>query len=1037
MPGRAAGPLLPLSLPACLLRPCLPSDRTRQTLPAIAQPAFRTTARTHRACIAPTLARPVRRVCYVTKAVLLGLARGPVRIYPAQVGRTLRHSACDHERERPSVSHLLPPTHHHHHHHLLNHHRRRALLTTGHPASPHPITQRAGIRGNAEPLPGMPAITLINDTLLPLHIALKQVSPLYYQNNVPPHSSATFHPGKVFFTVEARIARVTHEGAPSDNAYTHWDTYVPIVAVSLVGISLGAGAVYIASTAVAAGSIAATTAALSADAAASVPTLRRLYKYAQKGQRVVQIGQVIGIGGGAATASHAANHSDKKKAKSRSKLLQSISSSVHGGESQPGNGTQPISPDPPGSSSEVAATPQDPEQGSVNQKRNYAEKITVRALRGLLEGSVLKSYGWYTNRDRTLRIVGGPRAAEVDGYLVVETDTFEPFRVIDEEGRTVITGNETGPEDMLTPKELSESTSEKTDGPGEKELLTTKDSGSHPSDSGLQKLETGNDEKKTESIAPPTGEEKGKTGPEAKDSTKSSPDLAGSNPVSEARDAEGAVPLPTGGDMSAYLGTSPQNGHSPTTPPPWQKRVAEATAAAGGAMAEWKAYVQKQAEAKWSEHKAKQSNAQAQKQTDYIALEQGQQQPQERTQVDQNAQLEPIDKAEPAHVAGRSDGPETDKNSKAVDGLADQVNGVSISPAAAKTPGTKKGDESSDDEIPPEILAASVRDAHAAQASGDWEPHHHLLIHDHSASSSSENEDDHASNSFGKPFAEEPGPIKPNTKASNKQPEHDGKTEPSQPPPLPSNHPGDSKRSSKEVKKARGYGYPSLNSRLRQPSEHHTSEDERAYAEASQMYDMPPSLYHEPTPLEKLSEMGYGYHQAREALDNAGGDLHLALERLLSSHPAPPASSHNQEESDVKTPTIPPTAAIEKASVSSAANQPENEKGKMTSNPSAQAAPSDAQPSRVLPILNHSALSEHEGKPWIAQASTQASKGLDKVQGTPYVGPFARAASSGLRAQGEAWLQGRNQTKGTKRKVALQAAKEAWKNPEPTKQNDK
>jgi hypothetical protein len=75
------------------------------------------------------------------------------------------------------------------------------------------------------------------------------------------------------------------------------------VAVTLTALSLGAGAIYVAGAASAAGGMSAAVAAISArvgaTAAAQAPTARRLYKYARKGQRVVQIGQVLGIGGGA------------------------------------------------------------------------------------------------------------------------------------------------------------------------------------------------------------------------------------------------------------------------------------------------------------------------------------------------------------------------------------------------------------------------------------------------------------------------------------------------------------------------------------------------------------------------------------------------------------------------------------------------------------------------------------------------------------------------------------------------------------------
>lgn len=87
------------------------------------------------------------------------------------------------------------------------------------------------------------------------------------------------------------------------NGYTKIDTFAAPVAVTLTALSLGAGAIYVVGAASAAGGMSAAVAAISArvgaTAAAQAPTARRLYKYARKGQRVVQIGQVLGIGGGA------------------------------------------------------------------------------------------------------------------------------------------------------------------------------------------------------------------------------------------------------------------------------------------------------------------------------------------------------------------------------------------------------------------------------------------------------------------------------------------------------------------------------------------------------------------------------------------------------------------------------------------------------------------------------------------------------------------------------------------------------------------
>ncbi len=59
---------------------------------------------------------------------------------------------------------------------------------------------------------------------------------------------------------------------------------------------------------------------------------------------------------------------------------------------------------------------------------------------------MLSSAGWYIDRDRTIRITGGPRAAIEDGLLVIETDTTVPFTLVDETGKTVAVGNQDGAE---------------------------------------------------------------------------------------------------------------------------------------------------------------------------------------------------------------------------------------------------------------------------------------------------------------------------------------------------------------------------------------------------------------------------------------------------------------------------------------------------------------------------------------------------------------------------------------------------------------
>lgn len=135
-----------------------------------------------------------------------------------------------------------------------------------------------------------------------------------------------------------------------------WHRFVPIAAVTVGALSLGAGAIYIAGASAAAGGTSAAIAAISAKigthVATHAPTVRRLYKYAQHGQRVVQVGQVIGIGGGATAAKMGWK----------------------------GKGAQD-------ETGEVEA-----EQGGAKDKKSAkkAEKGARKVLKGLLEGSVLR-----------------------------------------------------------------------------------------------------------------------------------------------------------------------------------------------------------------------------------------------------------------------------------------------------------------------------------------------------------------------------------------------------------------------------------------------------------------------------------------------------------------------------------------------------------------------------------------------------------------------------------------------------------------------
>ncbi|SNX81340.1 uncharacterized protein MEPE_00045 [Melanopsichium pennsylvanicum] len=240
----------------------------------------------------------------------------------------------------------------------------------------------------------MPNVTFINDTEVPLNICLKQVSPLHYANSVPPNGGrAVMHTGRVWFTIQARIDR-------GDNGYDKFQTFAPIAAVTIGALSLGAGAIYFAGASVAAGgtvaAVSAVAARISAAVATHTPTVKRLLKYASKGQTVARIGQVVGIGGGALAGAKGANGK-----------------------------TKPVD----------------------QQLKDKAAQASKSALRKLLQGSVLSSAGWYIDRNRTIRITGGPKATITsDGLLVIETDTTVPFRLVDETGKTVAVGNQDGAE---------------------------------------------------------------------------------------------------------------------------------------------------------------------------------------------------------------------------------------------------------------------------------------------------------------------------------------------------------------------------------------------------------------------------------------------------------------------------------------------------------------------------------------------------------------------------------------------------------------
>ncbi|PWN44188.1 hypothetical protein IE81DRAFT_37343 [Ceraceosorus guamensis] len=255
----------------------------------------------------------------------------------------------------------------------------------------------------------MPHVQVINETQLPLHISLRQISPLHYQNNVLPGNKADFHCGRVWFTIEARIDR----GGDNDGSYSKFETFAAPVAVTLTVLSLGAGAVYVAAAGGASAAFASVSARVGAAAASHAPTARRLYKYARKGQRVVQIGQVLGIGGGAIAGKRLAE--------------KETPSAEQEGRQKPHTGV----------SSKVQDEGEQKSQGLLGGLLDWDEKKRVKeakkVLKGLLEGSVVSSAGWYMGGDRVIRIKGGPRATQLEDILVIETDTLEDFVVTGDE----------------------------------------------------------------------------------------------------------------------------------------------------------------------------------------------------------------------------------------------------------------------------------------------------------------------------------------------------------------------------------------------------------------------------------------------------------------------------------------------------------------------------------------------------------------------------------------------------------------------------
>jgi len=73
-------------------------------------------------------------------------------------------------------------------------------------------------------------VSIVNQTDHTLHISLKQLTPLHFQNFVKPNEVAVFNPGKVWFTIEAKKAE-------ENNAYKNSDNVIPITLLTVGAVT--------------------------------------------------------------------------------------------------------------------------------------------------------------------------------------------------------------------------------------------------------------------------------------------------------------------------------------------------------------------------------------------------------------------------------------------------------------------------------------------------------------------------------------------------------------------------------------------------------------------------------------------------------------------------------------------------------------------------------------------------------------------------------------------------------------------------------
>lgn len=73
------------------------------------------------------------------------------------------------------------------------------------------------------------SVSIQNNTEVRLNIALSQVGPLYYRNLVSPGECATFHVGKVWFTIEGRVWNGDNEYDGKQVAWPIIDATIEVV----------------------------------------------------------------------------------------------------------------------------------------------------------------------------------------------------------------------------------------------------------------------------------------------------------------------------------------------------------------------------------------------------------------------------------------------------------------------------------------------------------------------------------------------------------------------------------------------------------------------------------------------------------------------------------------------------------------------------------------------------------------------------------------------------------------------------------------